>query len=40
MIVHNGNILVNNVRWINCSQPYSIKRHVNILSTTGGTITA
>lgn len=40
MIVHNGNILVNNGRWINCSQPYSIKRHVNILSTTGGTITA
>ena len=40
MIVHNGNIVVNNGRWINCSQPYSIKRHVNILSTPGGTITA
>ena len=40
MIVHNGNIVVNNGRWINCSQPYSIKRHINILSTPGGTIIA
>lgn len=40
MIVHNNKVVVNNGRWINCSQPYSIKRHVNILSNPGGTITA
>ena len=40
MIVHNGNILVNNGRWINCSQPYSVKFHVNILPSLCGTITA
>ena len=40
MIVHNNKVVVNNGRWINYSQPSSIKRHVNILSTPGGTINA
>lgn len=37
MIVHNGNIVVNNGRWI---IPERMKYKVNLIQTEGGTISA